>query len=181
MNNETLVGAETILRGEVRAKEDLQVFGRIEGTVVTSGDMTVEREAVVMADVTARQVVIQGALVGDVEAGELVRIGEDARVSGNITAPKVSVEQGAQVSGRIIMGGAPAKKAAPAADEAKAADKPRPARPPSAPAMKAAPAKKAEKKAAPAKKASKKQKAKPSKAPPKPPTAAGKKVRTRRK
>ena len=196
MSNGTLIGGSTTLSGDVSADEDIQVLGRVEGTLATSGDLTVALEAVVMADVTARRVLVQGALVGEVQASELVEIGGDARVSGNITAPRISVEEGAQVSGSINMGGgsAPARKPAPAEVEEKkpapAKKRPAPAKKRPAPAKKSpAPAKKkaapAKKKPAPAKKkaAPKKKKAAPKKkkAPPKPPTAPGKKVRPRRK
>ena len=57
------------------------------------------------ADVTARKVVVFGELKGNIEAKESVELGHTARVEGNIRAPKLRIDEGALLNGRVEMGG----------------------------------------------------------------------------
>src|SRR4051812_8405490 len=105
-DKETVIGAETRISGEVRGDEDIIVRGRIDGRVQLTSLLTVELGAIVQADVQARAVLIEGVLVGNVTATESVRLGEKARVIGDLVCPRVVIEAGAAYRGRVDMGDA---------------------------------------------------------------------------
>jgi cytoskeletal protein CcmA (bactofilin family) len=65
------------------------------------GDLVITDGAEVVADVQARSVVVEGALEGDILASSSVAIRASARVSGAIRGSTISIEEGANVSGRI--------------------------------------------------------------------------------
>lgn len=180
MTNEgSFIGAQTQIKGNVEADEDLLVMGRVEGDITLgNGALQLEADSSVLGDIHARAVTIRGSVVGNVTAEEMVHISEEGRVVGDLTTGRVTIEDGAQYSGRVEMGPvqtADGERTAPraAAQPAKAA--PRRSRT-ETPATKPRP-KKRPAKAKGAKKVTKER----SRKPPKPPTAAGKKVRTRRK
>ncbi len=111
-DKETIIGAETRISGEVRGEEDLIVRGRIDGKVQLTQNLTVEKGAVVQADVDVRSLVVSGTVVGAVVASESVRLLSTARVVGDLAAPRVTMELGAAYRGKVDMGDIEAARAA---------------------------------------------------------------------
>lgn len=96
-----VLGKGTHLRGRIAGDGDLRVEGVISGDVALKGHLTVDNGAEIVADVQARSVVVEGAIEGDISAQEAVAIRAGARVSGAIRGSSISIEEGANVSGRI--------------------------------------------------------------------------------
>jgi cytoskeletal protein CcmA (bactofilin family) len=150
----TVIGDSIRLQGNLQGDEDLQVYGRIDGTIQLSRTLIVEPSGVVKADVSVQNAVISGVVVGNVTASDSVEITREGRMVGDIAAPRVILVDGASFKGQVDMGdlelprpkgmsvGAPRSKPsatpAKAAAAAKAAPAPAAARP--APARAAAPA-----------------------------------------
>ena len=99
----TIIGAKTKISGNLQGDEDLQVDGRLEGTLTLSHTLTIEENGVVVADVNVRTLVVSGIMVGNVTATESVQILESGRVVGDIAAPRVIIEDGARFKGGIEM------------------------------------------------------------------------------
>jgi cytoskeletal protein CcmA (bactofilin family) len=115
---QTVLGQGTHVVGEVRGDDALVVYGRVEGRIQISEELTIEPGAVVQADVEAKTVVVAGVLVGSIVATESVRLTSKARVVGSITAPSVGIEAGAAYRGRIEMGEVNVQKSASASASA---------------------------------------------------------------
>ena len=111
-DKETVIGPETRISGEVRGEEDLIVRGRIDGKVQLTQTLTVEKGAMVQADVDVRHLVISGTVVGTVVASESVKLTSTARVVGDLASPRVMMEAGAAYRGRVDMGDIAAARAA---------------------------------------------------------------------
>ena len=78
--------------------------GRIEGTVnLAKHNVTIGASGKVKADVHGKTVVVEGEVVGDVEATEQIVLRRSAVVEGNIRAPRVALEDGAVFRGGIEM------------------------------------------------------------------------------
>lgn len=98
------IGASVVIKGEVSAREDLTISGRIEGKVeVRDHVVRVGRESHVHAEINARTVVIEGNVKGNVTATERIELLEHGAVEGDIAAPKVAMAEGAQFRGKIDM------------------------------------------------------------------------------
>jgi cytoskeletal protein CcmA (bactofilin family) len=105
------------MRGRITAflDEDSEIEGRYtcSGTVVFdakfSGEITskdtliIGERGVVHANVQAVNLVVRGELVGDVSASARVELKSTARVTGNIEAPIVVMEEGAMHDGHCHM------------------------------------------------------------------------------
>ncbi len=144
-DKETVIGVETRISGEIRGEEDLVVKGRVDGKIHLSQALTVEKGAIVQADVDVRNLVISGTLVGNIVASESVRLLATARVVGDLAAPRVIMDAGAAYRGRVDMGDIEAARAAVASRavakpvaSATSAAKDRPAPPRVAPTPKTA-------------------------------------------
>ena len=96
-----VLGKGAHIRGRIAGDGDLRVEGAISGDVALKGDLVVTDGAEVTADVEARSVVVEGAIEGDISATSSVAIRSSARVSGAIRGSSISIEEGANVSGRI--------------------------------------------------------------------------------
>jgi cytoskeletal protein CcmA (bactofilin family) len=96
-----ILGKGAHIRGRIAGDGDLRVDGSISGDIALKGDLIVSDGAEIVADVQARAVVVEGALEGDISATSSVAIRASARVSGAIRGTSISIEEGANVSGRI--------------------------------------------------------------------------------
>jgi len=100
----SVLGKTLVFKGELKANEDLLIQGRVEGSIThTASNLAIGPHGDVKADITARRVVIQGKLTGDVRATESVIVEVSATVVGNIYAPRVSLKEGAKFRGSIDM------------------------------------------------------------------------------
>jgi cytoskeletal protein CcmA (bactofilin family) len=108
-----IVGAATVVRGEIAGEEDLMVEGRVEGKIhLPQNAVTVGAKGRVAAEVHARVILIDGEVEGNLVAEEQVVIRRSGRVRGDLVAPRVSIEDGARFKGSIDM--EPKRAAAPA-------------------------------------------------------------------
>ncbi|NIR31213.1 MAG: polymer-forming cytoskeletal protein [Gammaproteobacteria bacterium] len=124
-----VIGPSISIRGDVMGEEDLVIDGRVEGTVeLKHNSVTVGKEGRIKANIRAKVVEVQGRVEGDLRGDEQVVIRRSGHVMGDITAPRVSLEDGCKYRGRIEMDGGSA--AAPETGKGKVSDfKPAPSAP----------------------------------------------------
>ena len=100
------IGKSVQIQGEVKGSEDLVVDGTIEGTITLSESrLTIGPNAHVKANVAARDVILLGALVGDINATGRVELKAGANLTGNIRAGRLSIEENATLSGKVDLAG----------------------------------------------------------------------------
>ena len=98
------LGRSMIIKGELSASEDLTLYGRIEGSVtLTDHTLTIGPDADIRAAVTAKAVVIMGAITGNVAAKERVEIRATGSVAGDIVSPRIAIADGGCLNGKIDM------------------------------------------------------------------------------
>src|SRR5713226_2125319 len=110
------IGKSLIVKGELTGSESLYIDGRVEGTINLPGNrVTVGRNGQVSANVTAREVVVQGRIVGNVTASERLDVRSEGSLTGDVVAQRISVEDGAFFKGKIDIR-RPAEKAGPSSE-----------------------------------------------------------------
>lgn len=107
MNQGSVIGRATVVRGNVRGNGSLEILGRVEGDVNVGGEIVLGEEAAVKGNVSGASVTISGAVQGDVRASEAVLLERGARVVGDLTAPRIGVATGALVKGLVRTDGEP--------------------------------------------------------------------------
>jgi cytoskeletal protein CcmA (bactofilin family) len=123
------IGRSITIRGDVGGDEDLLIQGQVDGSVsLDLHSVTVGSQGRVNANITGRVVVVEGQVEGDLNAKEQIILRSSAQVKGDISAPRVVLEDGASFRGLVDMG-APAEdkpaaeeSATKAASDAKSAD-----------------------------------------------------------
>ncbi len=99
-----LVGAQITITGDITGKEDLIIEGQVKGAIVLPNHVvSVGQSGTVNADITASKVFIDGRVQGDIVGMEQVALTANGWVRGNITAPRVKLEDGAKFKGSIDM------------------------------------------------------------------------------
>jgi cytoskeletal protein CcmA (bactofilin family) len=99
----SVLGPTLRFKGELHADEELLIKGYIEGSITHSQRLTVCVEGVVKANIRAQTIAVEGAVEGDLQADKNVQVKDTARVKGNILAPSVSIVEGAQFNGNVVM------------------------------------------------------------------------------
>jgi len=80
------------------------IQGRVEGTInLKQNKLIIGQEGKVTATIHANTVTIEGTLKGDVFGDERVIIKKTGNVQGNVSAPQVSMEEGAKFKGSMDM------------------------------------------------------------------------------
>jgi cytoskeletal protein CcmA (bactofilin family) len=96
------IGRTLVIKGEVSGSESLYIDGRVEGTLTFKDHrVTVGRNGVVTANISAREVVIMGKVTGNVECGDRVDIRSEGSLTGDIVSQRISVEDGALLRGSV--------------------------------------------------------------------------------
>jgi cytoskeletal protein CcmA (bactofilin family) len=99
-----VIGPSIHIDGDVRGEEDLLIEGEVNGTVqLKNNSLTIGPNGKVRADVSANSVYVDGYMEGDLYGSERVHIRKSAQVHGNVTSPRVLLEDGAKFKGSIEM------------------------------------------------------------------------------
>jgi cytoskeletal protein CcmA (bactofilin family) len=99
----TAIGPSIVIRGKLRSDEDLVVKGRIDAEISSSKAVVVENSGIIKANIRVKSARISGVVVGNIHAEEKVEIAPDGRVVGDLTAPRIVINDGAAFRGRIDM------------------------------------------------------------------------------
>ena len=100
--NAATIGKSVRIVGQIFAKEDLYVDGDVEGTIESQENkITIGPNGRVQASIRARDVIILGQVQGNVETSDKVDIRKDAKLVGDITTARISIEDGALFKGSI--------------------------------------------------------------------------------
>jgi cytoskeletal protein CcmA (bactofilin family) len=113
MQNGAHIGPSVVIKGDITTQEPLVVSGRVEGTITAPGQtVTIEAGARVTANVAAAGIVIGGKVKGSLVAEERIALRAGAEVKGDMSAPRVAVEDGAFVCGKAQIAGTTAAELA---------------------------------------------------------------------
>src|ERR1700684_1700831 len=114
----SILGPTLFFKGDLTAEEDLLIQGRVEGSITHTQRLTVGAQGTVKANIRAQVIVVEGTVEGDLRAEKSIVVKEPAKICGNISAPSISVLEGARFKGSMDMDG---NNATPARGIAKAA------------------------------------------------------------
>jgi len=96
------LGKSVVIKGELSGSEDLTLFGQMEGSIkLPDHTLTIGSDAEIKAEVSAKTVIIMGAVTGNVTAGEKVEIRATGSVTGDIASPRLAIADGGCLRGRV--------------------------------------------------------------------------------
>lgn len=117
------IGRSVIIKGELTGNENLNIEGRVEGKIeLKDHDLVIGPHAEITAEINAKNVTIEGSVVGNVSGGELVEIKASGSLAGNIESSRICIADGAHFKGSVNLrkaAEAPEKKQTPKPEHAK--------------------------------------------------------------
>jgi len=103
---DSLIGAGTVIHGNVTFSGGLRIDGKVHGNVVAAngdpGTLVLGESARVVGEITVTHVVINGMVHGPLLAKEHVELQPKARVVGDVTYRTLEMHVGAVIRGRLI-------------------------------------------------------------------------------
>jgi len=105
--DQTTLSKGIVIRGEITGVDPVYVDGAVEGTIHIPGErVTIGRQGSVKSAgaspcILAREIVLMGAVTGNLTATERVEIRSEATLTGDVSTARVSIEDGACFRGAI--------------------------------------------------------------------------------
>lgn len=100
----SVVDDRLTIRGNIDTDGTVRVDGRVEGAHHRAGTLIVGVGGAVIGDVEAREVVVAGNILGNVHARGRIEIESGAAVHGEIRAHAMALHEGGSVDGQVSIG-----------------------------------------------------------------------------
>ncbi len=102
VRNQSSLSKGWVIKGDICGSDPLFIDCRVEGSISLPGELvTIGRNAEIMAAITAGDIVVLGTVCGDVVATNRLEIRAQGVVTGNVTASRLSIEDGAWFKGGV--------------------------------------------------------------------------------
>ena len=96
------LGGSVIVKGEITGSEDLTIDGRVEGRIdLPDHVLTIGPNATIQANIVAKVVTIFGSITGTIKARERLDVRKTASVEGTLSCGRITIQEGAHVSGKV--------------------------------------------------------------------------------
>lgn len=105
-NGSTLVGAGTVITGNIESNGDIRIDGTLKGNLKAKAKVIVGTDGIVEGDIVAMQADIMGHVTGKIKVQELLYLHGSTTLNGDIYAGKLQIEPTATFNGKCNMGGA---------------------------------------------------------------------------
>jgi cytoskeletal protein CcmA (bactofilin family) len=100
----SMIAAGLRIHGEFSGNTDLYIDGEAQGSIrLGQSKVTVGPHGRVHADIDAREIIVEGTVQGNLKASESIRLGPGSHVQGSMLTPRVAIEDGARLRGRVEM------------------------------------------------------------------------------
>jgi cytoskeletal protein CcmA (bactofilin family) len=109
------IGKSVAIKGQIFSREDLFIDGEVEGSIeVIDHKITIGPNGKVNAGIKAKDILVLGSVLGNVEALEKLEIRKDSKLVGDIKTARIVIEDGAYFKGSIDIVKPEQPKVAPA-------------------------------------------------------------------
>lgn len=97
----TVLAPTVLLEGDLVTRSEVEVYGRIVGTLKTDSTLTVGREGSLEGEARCSALEAAGRLKGQFATAGLSSFGESARFEGDLSTRRLKIVAGAVLTGRI--------------------------------------------------------------------------------
>jgi len=99
----SIIASDMTVIGDLETEGVVRIEGRVKGTVRVGSQVLVASGAVIEGDLHTQEAVIAGQVSGAIHARERVELQASAMVAGDILTPRISIIEGARISGEVKM------------------------------------------------------------------------------
>ena len=95
----------TTLEGSVNSAKSIRVDGKVKGSIVCAGRVVIGKTGVVEGEVDCDSADVEGTLNATITVSGLLELKATAVINGDSQLGKLKVDPGAEINGKIDMGG----------------------------------------------------------------------------
>ena len=100
----TFLGPDASIEGTIEFQGTIRLDGSVKGKIRSGeGTVIVGEKASVHAEIVVGTAIVMGEVVGTIDAAERIELYPPGRVSGDIQAPTISIEEGGMLNGNCSM------------------------------------------------------------------------------
>lgn len=107
VRNGGLLSSGVSIKGDVTFRTELVIDGKVEGTIKSSGTLTVGEHGRILGEIRAGSVTVRGTVEGNVFASDRCALQAGATLRGDIEAPRLAVDENATFFGSAKISGKP--------------------------------------------------------------------------
>jgi cytoskeletal protein CcmA (bactofilin family) len=100
----TLIAKGVRVEGDFASQGDVSIEGEVHGTVRITGRLSIGPQAKLKADVSADQSTVAGTVEGNLTVLGHLELKSTARIMGDIACETISVDSGAVLNGKVMIG-----------------------------------------------------------------------------
>jgi cytoskeletal protein CcmA (bactofilin family) len=100
---EMTIGVNVTVVGKIAFQREIHVDGVFEGELEGDGKIVIGPEGFVKADMTLYDAEISGKVEGNITVKNRLILRGNAEIKGNITAPRLSVDEGVSIIGQVYV------------------------------------------------------------------------------
>lgn len=101
--NETIIAGSCILDSGLKTDGNIRIFGKVNGPIKVTGDVTIGETGVVLGEVTANNVFLSGTVEGNIHCNNILKLTSSAKLNGDAYVKNFSSEKGCLFGGKCIM------------------------------------------------------------------------------
>lgn len=95
----------TSMEGSIKADNDIRIDGQLTGQLHCKGKLIIGPTGIIEGEVYCTNAVIEGSFKGKISVEEILSVRESAKIEGDITTDKLTVQAGAIFNVNCVMGG----------------------------------------------------------------------------
>ena len=99
----SILGPELEINGDVKVSGSLLIYGKVFGSIQSSGAVRTANGSVVNGNISAKEAAIGGKVDGDLDVEKKVTLGDTSFLTGNLKAAILTIEEGAKFDGVCSM------------------------------------------------------------------------------
>ena len=103
----SLIGSDISINGDIVYDGTVHIEAKITGSLTTNKDkkskLYINKASIIYGNINATDVAVNGKIHGNVYAYELLQLGSEAFVKGDIYYKTIEMEVGAKIDGRLIL------------------------------------------------------------------------------
>lgn len=115
LEKHNILAEDVVLRGSIAFEGELQVDGRVEGTIESkSGSVVIGASSTIEGDVASPNITVHGEVHGNLSIDDRCVLAEGCKLIGDLKASSLMLEEGAVFWGKSQVGTSPKSGKAPA-------------------------------------------------------------------
>jgi cytoskeletal protein CcmA (bactofilin family) len=98
--NQSHFSADVEITGTIKCSGPVRIDGKLDGDLNSGGDATIGKSANVKGNLSVNSITVEGTINGNITAKDRIELKSTARVTGDIKAKRLAVEDGVMFVGK---------------------------------------------------------------------------------